>query len=140
MILIGDDDSVAGPQHLAERLRQHICVLRGRRAETDFVGADIHHLRQTRTRLVHLLAAQARGVVRPIGLNLALTIEPRQPADHLPARVGPAGVFKKRLARERRLGERWKLFSDKIDVEAHEARPIMREGRSASASMQRITA
>jgi hypothetical protein len=84
---------------LPERLRQHIGVGGGRGAEAQLVGLHPHHRRQPRARLVHLLAAQARGGIGSIGLHLALAVEARQPVDHRRAGVAAARVLEERLPR-----------------------------------------
>ena len=117
MVLVGDDDGLARLHPLAKGLGQHIGVGRGRGAETDLVALDPHQRGQAAAGLVHLLAAQAAGVIGAVGLHLALVVEPRQPLDHRTAGVGTARVLEKRLPLERGFGNGRELRADEIDVE-----------------------
>ena len=110
VILIGDDDRLAGPDPAPHRLGQNIGVLRSRRPERHLVPFHTQHLRKPRPRLVHLLAPQTRRLIGRVGLHLAVAIEPGQPVDDLPAGLGPARNLDKRLALKCLGGKSWKLL------------------------------
>jgi len=116
MILICDNDRVAGRQGVGKGLRQDIGVLACRRAEAELVDLNIHQRCQTGARLVHLGTAGRARRIAAIGLDLALCIEAMKPVDHLTAGVRPACILKKSLALKRRFGEGRKLCPDKIDI------------------------
>ena len=81
------------------------------------VRFNIQHRCKTAARLIHLGAAKLRCRVIAIGLDLALGVEAMQPVDHLPARVGPARIFKKRMALKAGLGKGRKLGPHEIGIE-----------------------
>ena len=116
MILIGDDDGVARFQELAKGLRQHISILRCRRAERNLVCFNAHDRREAHARLIHFCAAKTRRLKVVIGLNFSLAVKPRQAVNHLAAGIRPAGIFKERLALERGFLKRRKLAAHKINV------------------------
>jgi len=116
VILICNDNRVARREVLPERLRQNIGVLRGRRPKAQLVHLDTQHGGQTGARLVHFRACKGGGLIRRIGLHLALRIISREPTDHRGAGIRPTGVFKKRLALQGRFGKGGKLRAHPVDI------------------------
>ena len=95
-------------------LRQHIGVRTGGRPERHFLARDAHHRRQPGPCLVHLGPARLRPRIGPIGLHLAVAVEPGQPVHHLHARVASARIFKEGVRRQHRRLKRRELRTDKV--------------------------
>ena len=117
VVLVGDDDLVAGLQAPPQRLRQHERVLRGRGPEVELVRADIEPGGQARLRGVHLLAGAGRGGERVVGLDLGLPVVALEPGDRLAGRVGTARILEMGEPGERGLAKGRELRADEIEIE-----------------------
>ncbi len=124
VVLVGDDDLVAGLQASPQRLRQHERVLRGRGPEVELVRAGIQPGGQARLRGVHLLAGAGRGGKRVVGLDLGLPVVAVEPGDGLAGRVGTARILEMGEPGERGLAKGRELRADEIEVERHERFPL----------------
>ena len=115
MILIGDDDRVAGLSACAKRLRQDIGVgvVEGpnatRLSPTPSIAAS-------RSRASSISAPPVRELRRAIGLDLALAVEPGQPVDDLPAGIGAARILEMRDLRQGGLGKGRELCPHKLRI------------------------
>jgi hypothetical protein len=126
VLLLGDDDLVARLEQRATGLRQHVCVLRGRRSEMDFVRANGQVLREALVRGVHPRAGLGRGGIRVVGLDLEAAVIVGESLHHRPARVRASGVLEEGLVPQRRLRERRELAPRELAIEArlaHARRP-----------------
>ncbi len=120
VVLVGDDDFVAGRQHAAKGLRQHIGVLRGGRSQVYPVRFDAQIGGQSPMRGIHLLAGPARQGVHAIGLHLGLAIVALQAADHLAAGERTARIVEMGLAAPGRLVEGRELAAREGAIEGGE--------------------
>src|ERR1700728_3028674 len=119
VVLVGDDDLIAGLEEAAEGPGEHIGVLRGRRAELNLAWRDAQVLREARARRIHPLARLRRRRKGVVGLDLEAPVVLAQAAHHRTARVRAAGVLEECLAGERGLGERRKLASNELEIQRH---------------------
>ena len=114
VVLVGDDDGVAGLQPAGEGIAQHVGVGRGRGAEMDPVGGDVERLGHALEAEVHRLAGFARGRVEAVGLHLGGAVDSgragRAPARrcrsrrHFRRRPGPEATARQRRGTRRGCG------------------------------------
>ena len=99
VVLVGDDHDVVRTESGRERLRQHVGVHRGRRAEHDLAGRHPERFGPPFARPVHRVAGRGRRRVLGVRLHLGGGVVVRQGIDGLAAGERPSGVLEERLAR-----------------------------------------
>ena len=93
VILVGDNYFITWLEFLAQRLRDHIGVLRSGRAEVDFFRINVQPGRHALLRGIHLHACCRGSGKIVIGLNLGLPVVTIQPLNGLPAGIRSACVL-----------------------------------------------
>ena len=120
MVLVGDDDGIAGAEVFGEGAGEDVGVLRGRGAEGQLIAFHPEGGGQTVAGFVHLFTAEARGVIGAVGLHLALGVEAGQALDHRAAGVGAARIFEEGLTVEHGLLQGRELLADEVDVKGRQ--------------------
>src|SRR5215469_1152256 len=121
VILVGNDHLIARLEQAAEGLRQHVRVLRGRRAEVHFLRRNAKIFGEAFPRCVHPLAGLGGGGEGVVGLHFQPPIVFSQAVHYRSAGVRTAGVFEERLAGQGGFAERRKLTANESDIELHRA-------------------
>ncbi|CAI8325551.1 MAG: Uncharacterised protein [Rhodospirillaceae bacterium] len=127
VVLVGDDDGIAGAEVFSKGAGEDVGVLRGRGAEGKLIAFHPEGGGETVAGFVHLFTAKARGVIGAVGLHLTLGVEAGQSFDHRAAGVGAAGVLEEGLTVEHRLLQGRELLADEVDVKGRQG--LGRHGR-----------
>ena len=123
MVLVGDDDRLPRFQPLPDRLCQNIGILGSGGSKTQLITLHAQHRGQALAGLIHFRSAQARRLIRRIGLYFALPIEPGQTILNLYTGVRSPCVFEKGLPLQRRHVKGREILADELYIKLHGVGP-----------------
>jgi hypothetical protein len=122
VVLVGDDDGVAGLHPAFERMAQRVGIGGRRGAEMHPVDGDIECLRHALVGEVDGLSGFARGRVEAIGLDIGGPEILLHAVENGRAGVGAAGILEERHVLEIGLPEGGELSADAREVEGQRIR------------------